>query len=342
MINPATNKKEIIDVVKYRWVFLALSALLLIPCIGAMIFSSVKYENHLPFRVGIDFVGGTIFQYSSPENVSEEKVASIREGLEKAGVESPVIQILHTADVASKNAEKAESQEKTAEQTGEKIDSLISIRTAFDDGTGLKDKVENAVVEVVPESKLVSVNSIGPTLGKELFKNSLIALLLAFVGIVCYLSYRFQMDYAIIAMLALVHDALFVMGVFSILGLVNGVHIDALFLTGILTVIGFSVHDTIVVYDRIRENCKYFGKKLSFNEITNASVNQTLARSINTSVSTLLTLLALYFFGGVTTKDFVLVMILGILIGTYSSIFFASTILAMVKSRQGEKATVGA
>ena len=123
------------------------------------------------------------------------------------------------------------------------------------------------------------------------------------------------------------------MGIFSILGLFFGVHIDALFVTAILTVIGFSVHDTIVIYDRIRENYKFFNKKLTFDEITNASVNQTLARSINTSVSTLLTLLALYFFGGVTTKDFVFVMILGIIIGTYSSIFFASTLLAWVKDR---------
>ena len=341
MINPVTNKKEVIDIIKYRWVYMILSALLLLPCIGAMVYSSMTYENHMPFRVGIDFVGGTIFQYSANDSVSEDTVAKIRENLVNNQVESPVIQILHTTDVVSKNTE---TQTETAQATKDsaKIDSLVSIRTKFDDGTGLKDKVDNAVISVIPDSKLVSVNSIGPTLGKELFKNSLIALLLAFVGIVCYLSYRFQMDYAIIALLALVHDALFVMGVFSILGLVAGVHIDALFLTGILTVIGFSVHDTIVVYDRIRENCKYFSKKLTFNEITNASVNQTLARSINTSVSTLLTLLALYFFGGVTTKDFVLVMILGIIIGTYSSIFFASTLLAMVKGNKTDKNLAGA
>ena len=340
MINPVTNKKEVIDIIKYRWVYMILSALLLLPCIGAMIYSSMTYDNHMPFRVGIDFVGGTIFQYSANESVSEDTVARIRENLVSAEVESPVIQILHTADVASKATEVKEGD--AAADKAEKIDSLVSIRTAFDDGSGLKDKVDDAVMSVIPDSKLVSVNSIGPTLGEELFKNSLIALLLAFVGIVCYLSYRFQMDYAIIALLALVHDALFVMGVFSILGLVAGVHIDALFLTGILTVIGFSVHDTIVVYDRIRENCKYFSKKLTFNEITNASVNQTLARSINTSVSTLLTLLALYFFGGVTTKDFVLVMILGIIIGTYSSIFFASTLLAMVKGNKTDKNLAGA
>jgi preprotein translocase subunit SecF len=119
------------------------------------------------------------------------------------------------------------------------------------------------------------------------------------------------------------------MGVFSLLGLFYGVHIDSLFVTAILTVLGFSVHDTIVVFDRIRENLKFYSKNATYDEIVNASVNQTLARSINTSLTTLITLGALYFFGGVTTKDFVLVMILGIAIGTYSSIFFASTLVAL-------------
>ena len=117
------------------------------------------------------------------------------------------------------------------------------------------------------------------------------------------------------------------MGIFSILGLVYNVQIDGLFITAILTVIGFSVHDTIVVFDRIRENLRYYSKKMSFGEIVDASVNQTLTRSINTSLTTLITLLALYFFGGVTTRDFVLCMILGIAIGTYSSIFFCSMLV---------------
>ena len=122
------------------------------------------------------------------------------------------------------------------------------------------------------------------------------------------------------------HDVIFVIGIFSILGLFYNVQIDGLFITAILTVVGFSVHDTIVVFDRIRENLRYYSKKMSFGEIVDASVNQTLARSINTSVTTLITLGALYFFGGVTTKDFVLAMILGIAIGTYSSIFFCIVI----------------
>ena len=177
--------------------------------------------------------------------------------------------------------------------------------------------------------QVLQVNAIGPTLGKELYKNSVTVLVLAFLGIIVYLTFRFQFDYAMFAFLALVHDALFILGFFSILGLVYHTQIDVLFITAILTVIGFSVHDTIVVYDRIRENNRFLAKKMSFGEIANISVNQTLMRSIATSVTTLLTLLA--FWGGETTKDFVLVMILGITIGTYSSIFFASTLLVMYR-----------
>ena len=132
------------------------------------------------------------------------------------------------------------------------------------------------------------------------------------------------------------HDVVFVVGVFALLGLFCGVQVDGLFLTAILTVIGFSVHDTIVVFDRIRENLRYYAKKMSFGEIVNASVTQTMARSINTSLTTLITLMALYFFGGVTTRDFVFAMILGIAIGTYSSIFFASMLIDFWRDKKAQ------
>ncbi len=177
----------------------------------------------------------------------------------------------------------------------------------------------------------------GPTLGRELFKNSLLALSLAFLGIVAYLSFRFKFDYALAAILGIAHDVLFVVGIFSLLGLLYNVQIDGLFITAILTVVGFSVHDTIVVFDRIRENLRYYSKKMSFGEIVNASVNQTLARSINTSLTTIITLAALYFFGGVTTKDFVLAMLIGIAIGTYSSIFFCSVLVDIWEDKKNNK-----
>ena len=322
------NTKKIIDVIKYRWVWLALSFVLLFPGIIAMLYSMKVYPAHTPLLVGIDFTGGTIIQYSVNESISTDKIGEIRTKLKNGNIENPVIQVLKP--VAGEN----ESS----------IKNILSIRTQFSDNGQNEaiDTVTSIVTADYPEAQIVQTSSVGPLLGKQLFVNSIIAIVLALLAIVIYLTLRFHFEFAIVAFLALFHDVLFVIGVFSILGLLYGVHIDSLFVTAILTVLGFSVHDTIVVFDRIRENLKFYSKKATYDEIVNASVNQTLARSINTSLTTLITLGALYFFGGVTTKDFVLVMILGIAIGTYSSIFFASTLIALWNDiEQAKKSKVG-
>ncbi len=307
-----------LDIVKNKFIFLALSAILLIPGIAAMIYSMITYDTHTPVRVGIDYTGGTTLQYGVKEEISNNKLAAVRSGLEEAGLENPSLQII--------NVNSAEDSD---------LKAILSIRTKFiEEGSDDQAKVTSVVDSQFEAPELVQVASVGPTLGQELFKNSLIALSLALLGIVAYLTFRFQFDYALAAILGLVHDTIFVLGVFSILGLYYGVQIDALFVTALLTVIGFSVHDTIVVFDRVRENLKYYSKKMTFGEIMNASINQTLARSINTSLTTLITLAALYFFGGVTTKDFVLAMILGIAIGTYSSIFFCSSLIEIWEDKK--------
>jgi preprotein translocase subunit SecF len=164
-----------------------------------------------------------------------------------------------------------------------------------------------------------------------------LALLLAFLGITVYISFRFQADYAIFALVALVHDVLVTMGVFAILGLVFKIEVDSLFVVALLTIIGFSVNDTVVVYDRIRENLKFISRKKAFREIVDESVNQTLARSINTSLTALLTLFALLIFGGQTVHDFALALIVGFVSGTYSSIFNASILLTWWRERKGAK-----
>ena len=323
MSNEQIFNKNIIDVVKYRWVWMVLSLFLIVPGIVAMVYSSLTYENHFPLKVGIDFTGGTILQYNVNKKVSNEDVAKIRENLELQGIENPVIQVLSSA---------------IPQENLEKIQNVLSIRTVFlDDENKTLDKITSVIKADYPESELVQVNSIGATLGSELFKNSLFALVLAFLGIVAYISLRFEFDFAVVALLSLVHDVLFVVGAFSLFGIFFGMQIDSLFITALLTVVGFSVHDTIVVFDRVRENLKFLKKKYSFDEIVNASVNQTLARSINTSLTTLITLGALYFFGGATTKDFVLAMILGIAVGTYSSIFFASVLLVWWKEKKAKE-----
>lgn len=313
--------KHIIDIVKHRFIWLCVSAILLLPGTAALIYSAIHNENHVPLKVGIDYTGGTILQYGVKENISNSSLSKTRVDLQSIGIDNPYIQILHA---------NGDSQDG--------INNIISIRTKF---IGEDQDTVNKITETLSKDyenpELISVSSVGPTLGNELFKNSLLAITLAFLGIVAYLTIRFKFDYALAAILGIAHDVLFVVGAFSLLGIFYDVQIDGLFITAILTVVGFSVHDTIVVFDRIRENLRYYSKKMSFGEIANASVNQTLARSINTSLTTLLTLLALYFFGGVTTKDFVLAMILGIAIGTYSSIFFCSVLVDIWEDHKNNK-----
>ena len=307
-----------LNIVKIRFWCLAFSALLLIPGIIGMLYSTITTPTHTPLKVGIDYTGGTTLQYGVKREITNNKIADIRTNLENAGVESPVIQIVNV-NTTKDNAD---------------LKSMISIRTKFiDSKSNTQQVITQTIQKDYPNAELVQVSSVGPTVGKELFKNSLIALSLALLGIICYLTIRFQFDYALAAILGLVHDVLFVCGVFALMGIFGNVEIDALFVTAILTVIGFSVHDTIVVFDRIRENLRYYSKKMSFSEIINYSINQTMARSINTSLTTLITLFALFFFGGVTTKDFVLAMILGITVGTYSSIFFCSVLIDIWKDK---------
>ena len=310
-----------LNIVKYRFLCLGISAILLLPGIFSMIYSMITYDTHTPVKVGIDYTGGTTLQYGIKENITNHELTAVRENLEKAGIEKPSLQII--------NANNSEQSE---------VKSILSIRTKFIDENS-KDlaSITNVVNQEFKSSDLLQVSSVGPTLGEELFKNSLIALSLALLGIIAYLTFRFQFDYALAAILGLMHDTIFVLGVFSLLGLFYNVEIDALFVTALLTVIGFSVHDTIVVFDRVRENLKYYSKKMAFGEIMNASINQTFVRSVNTSLTTLITLAALYFFGGVTTKDFVLAMILGIAIGTYSSIFFCSTLVDIWEDKNNQK-----
>lgn len=316
-----SNAKKILDIVKYRWVCIAISILLLIPAIGSMIYSTVKFGS--PLLVGIDFTGGTIIQYTVNQKISNSDVANIRTKLTTAGIENPVIQILSSNDITK------------AEET----QNIISVKTAFDGEkeTHLTETVTTTISSMYSDAQLVQVSSVGPTLGKELLTNSITAIVLALIAICAYLTIRFRFEFAIIALLTLCHDVLFVLGVFSILGILCGVHVDSLFITAVLTVLGYSINDTIVVFDRIRENIKFSSKSMSISDIINASINQTLARSINTSLTTLITLGALYLFGGVTTKDFVLAMILGIAVGTYSSIFFAATLLVFYNLKKDKK-----
>lgn len=176
--------------------------------------------------------------------------------------------------------------------------------------------------------------SIGPVIGEELKQKAWVAIFIAVIMIIAYIAYAFRKvskpvaswKYGLAAIVALIHDILIVTGLFSILGHFTGAEVDSLFITALLTILGFSVHDTIVVFDRTRENLsKHYSS--DFEEVVNDSVNQTISRSINTSFTTLLVLATLYFFGGATIANFVLALIAGVLIGTYSSVFVASPVV---------------
>ena len=307
----ALNTKKVIDVVKYRWLWIIITTILLLPGIIAMIYSSIVYPNHSPLLVGIDFTGGTIIQYSVDKDVTTKDIGDLRLKLQNNNIENPVIQVLKPTSI----------DEDTA------IKNIISVKTKFsEEGQNETiDGVSQVITADYPEA--------------QLFVKSMVAVSIALLVIVIYLTVRFKLDFAIVALLALSHDVLFVMGVFSILGLFCGVTVDSLFITAILTVLGYSVNNTIVVFDRVRENLKFYSKKATYDEIINASVNQTLTRSINTSLTTLLTLSSLYFLGGVTTKEFVLVMIIGVVVGTYSSIFFANSMISIWNSFEESKRT---
>lgn len=206
-----------------------------------------------------------------------------------------------------------------------------------------RDEVEKALLDKVgplaPGQNIAYANVSG-TISKELTQNAITAVIVASILIVLYLALRFAiggfvegLKYGTCAVIALLHDVLVVWGAFAILGKALGWQIDSLFVTAMLTVIGFSVHDTIIIFDRIRENLAHRAKGESFSDLVDRSVNQTIARSINTSFTVVLTLLALFFFGGATVHQFTGALLIGIVSGTYSSIFNASVLLVLWKHR---------
>jgi len=195
--------------------------------------------------------------------------------------------------------------------------------------------VTKALAEKYPDSKQLSVDFTNSSVSGELKSKSLWAIFFAVVGIMAYIAWAFRKvsrpveswKYGAGAVIALVHDILITVGIFSLFGHFQGIEVGIPFIAALLTILGFSVHDTIVVYDRTRENLMRSSSKEQFPDIVNRSLNETLARSINTSLTVLLTLLSIHFFGGESIKDFSLALLVGVFFGTYSSIFIASALL---------------
>ncbi len=290
-------------IIKNKKIFLTLSALLVGSSILCVIFFGLK--------LSIDFKGGaqTEMVYDVRPTADEVKKA-----LADIGHSDALVQEVGTQKVSIKTLALTESDRQTM------VASLGSI------GTG--GKVDN-------------FNSIGPSVGKELVRKSLLAILLVSLAIILFIAYAFRSvskpvaswKYGLIAIVTLVHDVAIPSGVFALLGKIRGAEVDTLFVVALLTVLGLSVSDTIVVFDRIRENLRN-AKGASFSDTVGKSLSQTFGRSINTSLTVILALLALFFFGPETTKNFSLVLIVGMFFGTYSSIFVASPLLVIVEGWQ--------
>ena len=304
-----------LNVLKKRSLWWTISAAIILAGIISMVISTATLGS--PLRLGLDFVGGTRLQYeldcSKPGNCDKPiDITTVRQVMEAEGLGNSSIQIL-----------------------GEKQQAL-TIRTKnlnVEQRTKLQDTLSQKIGAFDP--KTIQNDTVGPTLGRQLFSSGLLAIILSFAGILIYLSFRFQFDYAFFAFVALFHDVLITTGMFSILGLVAGIEIDSLFVVGILTIIGFSVNDTVVIYDRVREVIK-LNPEQDIDQVVEDAVNQTLTRSINTTLTVLLTLFSIFLFGGETLKNFALCLIIGFTAGAYSSIFIASTLLAWWRERSSK------
>jgi len=301
---------------KSRGLWWTISAVIILVGIISMVISSFNPNIKAPLRPSLDFIGGTRLQF-------------VRD-CGKAGNCDQPIDINVVREVA-KSQGLGESSIQLISENGQEPG--ITIRTKNLE-TGQRTNLQNALSEKIGafDPQKNQIDSVGATLGKELFTSGLLALVVSFIGITIYMAFRFQWDYSVFAIVALFHDILITTGVFSILGLVFGVEVDSLFIVALLTITGFSVNDTVVIYDRIRETIK-LNPEQPIAEVVDDAVNQTLSRSINTTLTSLLALSAIFLFGGETVHYFSLALIVGFLAGAYSSIFIASTLLIWWRER---------
>ena len=309
-----------ISIVKKSGLWWGISGLAIVASIVAMI---VSFNSlNAPIRPGLDFIGGTRLQI--------EKNCNIPGNCENPIDNGEVREILDNLDLSNSTIQLLGSDRQ-----------ILSIRTKnlnVDERTELQTALSDRLGQFDPQT--TQIDSVGPTIGRELFVSGMLALIVAFFGIIVYLSLRFQFDYALFAIVALFHDVVITAGIFAILGLVTQIEVNSLFLVALLTIIGFSVNDTVVIYDRIRETLANDSTR-TINEIVDSAINQTLGRSINTTLTTLLPLIGIFLFGGQTLKLFSLALIIGFTLGAYSSIFIASTLLAWWrKNKKAKAATV--
>lgn len=287
------------NLIKYRNWFFVLSLVIIIPGIIALTIWGLK--------LGIDFAGGTLWEMK----------------FEKGQIETQqVTQVLN-----SENAE-VSSISQTSQNS-------FLVRMKVTNEVKIKD-VKSKLEADFGKVEDIRLETVGPVISKELTRKAALAVAISILAIVAYVTWAFRqvpkptssIAFGICTIIALIHDVIVVVGVFAVLGHFFAIEVDSLFITALLTVIGFSVHDTIVVFDRVRENLKKYDD-FPFEEVVNHSIIQTFTRSLNTSLTVVFVLLALLLFGGESIRNFVLALLIGIVSGTYSSIFNASPLLVV-------------
>jgi preprotein translocase subunit SecF len=280
--------KPTIPFMKQRWLAASISAVI-------VLFSVISLCIH-GLNFGLDFTGGTQAEITFSQSVDTNQ---LRTQLVNAGFEQAVVQ-------------------QYAKTTGS--ENMYSVRVGlYKELT--QEQLKEKLVTAMPGAQMSSLEYIGPQVGKQLMTNGILAVVLVFIGTMLYIALRFEYRFAISAALALIHDPLLILGVFSFFHL----EFNLIVLTGLLTVLGYSLNDTIVVFDRVRENFRKM-RKLEPLQIMDLSINQTLSRTIMTSGLTLTVVVALFLYGGQSVHGFALALIIGIVVGTYSSIYVAGSL----------------
>lgn len=300
MYFPTTN----INFIGLRKVAISLSLLVILIC-----FASFFHRGG--FNLGIDFAGGLeiqikFFSHMEPESL-RGKIGDMKLG-----------------DVSVQGFGEREENEY-----------LIRVEKAGDETDELAGEIEGELIKVFGEETLEvrRVEMVGPKVGKDLRKRGVNAIFYALIGLLIYIAWRFELKFAPGAILALIHDIIITVGAFVIMNK----EFNLATIAALLTIVGYSLNDTIVVYDRIRENIRRLGKKNSYETIINVSINQTISRTIITSLTTLIVVVSLFILGGGIIHDFAFALLVGVLVGTYSSIFIASPVLLFWKERFEKK-----
>ncbi|NLV81937.1 MAG: protein translocase subunit SecF [Synergistaceae bacterium] len=273
-----------IKFMKYRRIWIAIS-------LSLMLVSAVLLLTK-GLNLSVDFTGGLVLQVKFENSVD---VADVRKSLSAIGQGQATIQAYDEKD--------------------------ILIRFQAED-----EEVRRSVLETLKKDfgalTILKIDKIGPVVGKELRNQAIISVILALLGILTYMAFRFKFRFGVAAVFALIHDSMLMLGIYSL----TGREVSVTFIAAILTIVGYSLNDTIVILDRVRENWPQI-KKLGVVNLVNLSINQTLSRTVNTSITTLLPVLAMFIFGGEVIGNFAFAFLIGIIVGTYSSIYIASSIV---------------